>query len=292
MAAEQDGAPSTTTGMGPPERPAGTAWSDAARPSSEPGRRSQAHDAAGAGGIGLVLVDFDDTLVDTAPRFLGARRTFFARLARLGFDDTRARVVHHELIDPGMMRRFGFGPNRLVHSFRETYRALCEEHGLAAQPAVVAELEAIGQGVAGTPPALDGALDALAQLARHLPTALYTQSGDPEYQLGCVREAGVVEILGAERVRVCGRKTEDAFREALEHFGIADPALAWMVGNSVRSDINPALTAGAHAILVDAPEPWEFDVVEPVSPDFVHVRSFPEAVRFLLDLAGTQPQGE
>ncbi len=236
--------------------------------------------------IALVLVDFDDTLVDTAPRFLGARRTLFERLVALGFDDARCRVVHHEQVDPAMMRRFGFGPNRLQHSFRETYRALCAERGADPVPEVEQELEAVGRAVAGTPPLLDGALDALAELASALPTVLYTQSGDPEYQLGCVREAGVQEILGAERIHVSPRKTAEAFRAVLEHYGVADPGLAWMVGNSLRSDINPALTAGANAILVDVPEPWEFDVVEPVSPDFVRVASFPDAVRFLLGKAG------
>lgn len=234
--------------------------------------------------IELVLVDFDDTLVDTAPRFLGARRQLFARLASLGFEDAHCRDVHHQRVDPDMMRRFGFGPNRLEHSFRETYLALCDEHGAAARPEVVAELEAIGRAVAGTPPLLDGALDALAELATRLPTVLYTQSGDPEYQLSCVAGAGVTDILGAERIRVCGRKTPEAFRAALEHYGVADPRLAWMVGNSMRSDINPALAAGANAILVDVPEPWEFDVVEPLSGDYVHVRSFSDAVRYLFEL--------
>ena len=232
--------------------------------------------------ISLVLVDFDDTLVDTAPRFLGARRTLFERLVALGFDDARCRAVHHEQIDPAMMRRFGFGPSRLEHSFRETYRALCAEREVGPSVEVERELEAVGRAVAGTPPLLEGALDALAALAARLPTVLYTQSGDPEYQLSCVREAGVLDLLGAERIHVSPRKTAEAFRAVLARYGVADPALACMVGNSMRSDINPALTAGAKAILVDVPEPWEFDVVEPVSPDFVRVGSFPDAVRYLL----------
>ena len=291
MAVEQDGTPAGVTGPG--RRGSSRQSEKPSQPTATGRFGASALERRGTpANIALVLVDFDDTLVDTAPRFLGARRVLFTRLAHLGFDDARARVVHHEQIDPRMMRRYGFGPNRLAHSFRETYRVLCEEQGMAADEIVQAELEAIGQAVAGTPPLLDGALDALAELASRLPTALYTQSGDPEYQLQCVREAGVSEILGAERVRVCERKTADTFREALDHFRIADPALAWMVGNSMRSDVNPALTAGAHAILVDTPESWEFDVVEPVSPDFVHVRSFPDAVRFLLDLVGTQPEGE
>jgi putative hydrolase of the HAD superfamily len=232
--------------------------------------------------VSLVLVDFDDTLVNTAPRFLGARRRLFERLVALGFDDAHCRLVHQERVDPGLMKQYGFGPNRLEHSFRETYRAVCGDSGVEPRREVEAELETLGRAVAGTPPLLDGALDALAQLAAALPTVLYTQSGDPQYQLGCVREAGVLDIVGAERVHVSPKKTEQAFRHVLDHYGVADPALVWMVGNSMRSDVNPALAVGARAILVDVPEPWEFDIVEPISPHFLRVGSFPEAVRYLL----------
>lgn len=242
--------------------------------------------------VALVLVDFDDTLVDTAPRFLGARRALFERLVALGFDEAMSRAVHHEEVDPQLMRRYGFGPGRLEHSFRETYLALCGHRGLEPDAGVATELEALGRAVAGTPPLLDGALGALERLARALPTVLYTQSGEPEYQLQCVREAGVTDILGAERIRVAGKKTADAFREALGHYGVADPALAWMVGNSIRSDVNPALMVGANAILVDVPEPWEFDMVEPVSRRFLRARSFADAVEFLLTGRGAEPQGE
>jgi putative hydrolase of the HAD superfamily len=79
-------------------------------------------------------------------------------------------------------------------------------------------------------------------------------------------------------------KTVVAFRETLAVLGVADPGGVWMVGNSIRSDINPALEAGARAILVEVAEPWEFDLVEPVSDDFVRVRTFPDAVDFLLQL--------
>ncbi len=235
-----------------------------------------------ARGIALVLVDFDDTLVETAPRFLGARRALFARLAELGFSEEGASEVHHERVERDMMRRYGLGPARLEHSFRETYMVLCEEAGSRPDGDVAAALAGLGRTVAGTPPAIDGAIDALRALAAEVPTVLYTQAGDADYQLGCVRETGVLEVLPAEHVRICPRKTAEAFREAVGHYGVPAEE-AWMVGNSIRSDVNPALAAGANAILIELDDPWEFDLVEPLSDGFVRVRSFPEAVRFLLE---------
>ncbi|HEX6557911.1 MAG TPA: hypothetical protein VF021_00570, partial [Longimicrobiales bacterium] len=60
--------------------------------------------------------------------------------------------------------------------------------------------------------------------------------------------------------------------------------LAWMVGNSMRSDINPALEAGANAIFVEVSDPWEFDLVDPVADTFHRVGTFGEAVDLLLGL--------
>jgi putative hydrolase of the HAD superfamily len=251
-----------------------------------PQNRTDAAVTARAGEIDLVLVDFDDTLVDTAPRFQRARRSLFARLASLGFPEDEIRRVHHDEVDPEMIHRYGLGPFRLEPAFRETYLRLCAAARVPVDPVVADECAALGLAVAGTPPVIEGAIEALRRLAATLPTAIYTQSGHPEYQLGCIRDAGVLDILPAERVRICRRKSPEEFREALAHFGVAAPEVACMVGNSVRSDVNPALANGARAILVEADDPWVFDIVEPISDAFVTVRSFAHAVGYLLDSSG------
>ena len=232
--------------------------------------------------VELVLVDFDDTLVATAPRFERAREELFRILGAHGFDGDHARALHHDEIDPIMRAQYGFGPRRLGHAFRHTYERLCADAGRTAEPATLQRLETLGGSVLGTPPVIDGALDALARLARHVPTVLYTQSGDPEYQHACVQGAGVCDVLGVERVHVCAHKTTAAFREVLDRLGVTDPARACMIGNSIRSDVNPALEAGAHAILVDVENPWVYDVVEPVRNGFPRVPTFADAVDLLL----------
>jgi len=235
------------------------------------------------GSVELVLVDFDDTLVDTAPRFQNARRGLFALLESEGFDEDTVSRLHHEVVDPLMIERHGLGPRRLEHSFRETYAHVCELFGRGLAADVAERCAELGRGVAGTPAALDGAFDALRRLAAALPTAIYTQAGDREYQLACVRESLALEIVPEHRLMIRERKTVDAFREVLAHFGVNEPQTAWMIGNSMRSDINPALEAGARAILVETAEPWHFDVADPVHDDFVRVTSFVDAVNFLLE---------
>lgn len=232
--------------------------------------------------IDIVLVDFDDTLVDTGPRFQNARRSLITLLRDAGFDEDAARDMLFNRVDPGMREQFGLGPRRMEPAFVATYEKLCATHGRPVDPVVRERCAALGRGCYGAAPAFTGALDALRRLTGRHRTVIYTQSGDLEYQLGCVREAGIAEIVSEAQIHVCTRKDTDAFLTTLRTFGVRDPATAWMVGNSMRSDINPALEAGANAILVETADPWEYDLVTPVSSRFHRVTTFTAAVDLLV----------
>ena len=230
----------------------------------------------------LVLVDFDDTLVDTGPRFQNARRSLLALMRDAGFGDDVAYDVLYNRVDPDMRAQYGLGPRRMEPLFVATYQRLCELHGVIRDEELAARCAELGRGVYGPPPAFAGALDALRRLANEVPTIVYTQSGDMEYQLECVRGAGIIEIVTEDRVHVCSRKDAGMFLATLGSYGVTDPGRAWMVGNSIRSDINPALEAGANAILVETSDPWEYDMVDPHSDTFHRVATFTEAVDLLL----------
>jgi phosphoglycolate phosphatase-like HAD superfamily hydrolase len=170
--------------------------------------------------IELVLVDFDDTLVDTAPRFQNARRSLLALMAESGFTEDAAYDMLYNRVDPGMREQFGLGPRRMEPAFVETYRRLCRETGVTEDAATVERCAALGRGCFGPPPAFEGALDALRRLAAAWPTVVYTQSGDLEYQLENVRGAGIIDIITEERVRVCDRKDAATFLATLELYGV------------------------------------------------------------------------
>jgi putative hydrolase of the HAD superfamily len=71
------------------------------------------------------------------------------------------------------------------------------------------------------------------------------------------------------RVFIVPRKTPEQFRLILSECGLA-PGRAFMVGDGMRSDINPALEIGMHAIHVRG-QSWAHQLVEPLHGDFVAV---------------------
>ncbi len=232
--------------------------------------------------LGLVLVDFDDTLVDTGPRFRARRDTLFDFLEGLGFPRAEAKHAHHEVVDRELLDLMGFGPFRLGASFRDTYLRLSARAGLPPDPRLAREAEALAEGIEGPPPPLPGAMDALRELVRHHPVVLYTQSHFPDYQMRCVEASGVLEILPPTRIRITPTKDAAAYRAAARYGGLADPTRSLMIGNSIRSDVNPALAAGASAIWVDGGEAWHHDLAEPLHDRFRRVPSFARAVEGVL----------
>jgi len=230
----------------------------------------------------LVLVDFDDTLVETAPAFQQAREALFERLEAEGFPRAEAERFHHEVVEPELLAVFGMGPFRLEPSFRETYVRLCVQAGRPPDPRTAEECAALGRDFMGHPVLLEGALEALEVLARRHPTVLYSQASHPEYQMGRIRDAGVPRVLPEERIHISPGKSPADYLRTIRKFGATSAARTVMVGNSIRSDVNPALEAGARAILVEPYEMWVYDRVEPVRNDFLRFTTFPEAVRHLL----------
>ena len=86
--------------------------------------------------------------------------------------------------------------------------------------------------------------------------------------------------VSKDYVRVKDRPPLDG--ETLEQLGVSQASHSWMIGNSIRSDVNPALEIGANAILIEIEDPWHHDEVAPIRSGFPIVRSLSEAARLLL----------
>lgn len=237
----------------------------------------------------LVLVDFDDTLVETAPAFQQAREALFARLEEEGFPRSEAERVHYEQVEPELLAVFGMGPFRLEPSFRDTYLRLCQGAARPPVKAVADECGKLGRDFMGRPRVMDGALTALSRLSTRFFTVIYSQAAQPEYQMGRISDSGATRIVGDDRVVITPEKTAGSLRSALNGLGIANPARVVVVGNSLRSDINPALQLGAAAVLVEPYEMWYYDNVPPIHDDFLRFTSFPEAAAHLLEAGGNLP---
>ncbi|MCZ6782086.1 MAG: HAD family hydrolase [Proteobacteria bacterium] len=98
-----------------------------------------------------------------------------------------------------------------------------------------------------------GALETLVALRdRGVPLALLTNGG-ARFQRAKIDRfelASHFEIVLIEEEFGVGKPDERVFRRALDHLGVA-PGETWMVGDSLRADIAPAVALGLHSVWVD-----------------------------------------
>jgi len=77
--------------------------------------------------------------------------------------------------------------------------------------------------------------------------------GDHAEQADKVRRSGLASYFSG--VEIVAEKDPAAYRAVLTRNQIA-PHKAWMIGNSPKSDINPALAAGLHAVFLFHKDTW------------------------------------
>ncbi|MDE3104081.1 MAG: HAD family hydrolase [Acidobacteriota bacterium] len=99
---------------------------------------------------------------------------------------------------------------------------------------------------------LPGVAETLPELADRHRLILVTK-GKLDEQTGKLYRSGLAGHFAA--VEVLAEKHPGAYRTLVAHHAL-DPATTWMIGNSPKSDINPALAAGLHAVFLPHDFTW------------------------------------
>jgi len=114
---------------------------------------------------------------------------------------------------------------------------------------IVSFTEAIASSEIELLPAVEQTLRTLV----HRHRLLMVTKGNPEEQTDKVERSGLRDLFAA--IEVLPEKNAAAYRElAARH--ACDPANTWMIGNSPRSDVNPALAAGLNAVFIPHDFTW------------------------------------
>jgi putative hydrolase of the HAD superfamily len=99
---------------------------------------------------------------------------------------------------------------------------------------------------------LPGVAETLKDLARRHHLILMTKGNHAE-QADKLARSGLAQFFAS--VEIVAEKDPVAYREVLLHQNI-EARSAWMIGNSPKSDINPALAAGLHAVFLFHKDTW------------------------------------
>ena len=109
---------------------------------------------------------------------------------------------------------------------------------------------------------LPGVAELLPQLASRHNLILMTKGSQAE-QADKLARSGLAEYFTA--VEIVAEKNPEAYRE-VTHRNECAPHSTWMIGNSPKSDINPALAAGLHAVFIFHKDTWVLEHAELATP--------------------------
>lgn len=204
-----------------------------------------------------LLIDADDTLWENNIYFERAIVAFISYLDHRVHTPEEVRE-HLNACERKTIAQHGYGLKSFRRSLIDCFEQLSdgpvtpEKH-----ERIVSFTEAVA---AHEIELLDGVQETLHELsARH--RLILVTKGNPDEQHDKVERSGLRELFGA--IEVPHEKTAAMYLELAERHA-CEPADTWMIGNSPRSDINPALAAGLNAIFIPHDHTWvlEHEVLE------------------------------
>ena len=199
-----------------------------------------------------LLIDADDTLWENNVFFEQTIENFISQLEPLGFSREYARRILNET-ERRNIRQHGYGVRSFGRSLEETYLKLA---GHMARREVVVQIERMVDALERTPPRLlDGVPETLSFLSRRHRLFLFTK-GQPAEQAAKVERSGLQGFF--EAIEIVLEKNVSTYQELIGKHHIVK-SHGWMVGNSPRSDINPALECGLNAVFIPHSATWELE---------------------------------
>lgn len=228
----------------------------------------------------LIIFDLDDTLIDTSDVYWRARSRFVDTMLRQGYDPAETVELFEE-IDGVHMRQLGFSPHRYRLTMFATYKRILERRGEVSSNAIVEEIADAGQMIFDmTPNLIDGALQLLNWCFSRFALALVTR-GDDSLQRRKIAALGIGHFFSF--IDVVELKTAESFLQMERQCGYS-PRDTWIVGDSFRADIIPALEIGSKCILYKYKHHayhWRQEHVPAVAGDYQTAETLGQIVEIL-----------
>jgi putative hydrolase of the HAD superfamily len=199
-----------------------------------------------------ILIDADDTLWENNVFFEQTIEEFLTLAEPLGYSRDYARRILNET-ERRNIRQHGYGVQSFGRSLEDSYMKLA---GQMAQRRTVEQIHELVAGLEKIPPKLmEGVPDTLDYLAGRHRLILFTK-GQAAEQAGKVERSGLQKFFAA--IEIVNEKDAPTYAGLVDTHKIVK-SHGWMVGNSPRSDINPALQAGLNAVFIPHHDTWALE---------------------------------
>jgi putative hydrolase of the HAD superfamily len=203
----------------------------------------------------FLIIDADDTLWENNIYFERAFEEFVEFLAHSAMSPREVRDVLDE-IESANARIHGYGSLKFGRNLSQTYEHLVEREVREEDLKIVM---GFAERILEQPmQVIDGVAETLAYLAARHDLTLFTK-GHPEEQKLKIDRSGLAPFFG--HTAIVKEKDAPAYHQLVGERGM-EPLRTWMIGNSPKSDVNPALEAGLNAVFVPHAFTWVLEKQE------------------------------
>lgn len=197
----------------------------------------------------FLIIDADDTLWENNIYFERAFEEFVAFLDHSSLTPAEVRDTLDE-IEAANNRIHGYGSLNFGRNLRECYERLAERE---IRPEDAKVVMGFAERILECPmEVIEGVPETLEYLAARHELTLFTK-GHPEEQRLKIDRSGLGFYFS--HTAIVKEKDAAAYLRLASERGMA-PERAWMIGNSPKSDVNPALEAGLNAVFVPHAHTW------------------------------------
>ncbi|MDQ3044286.1 MAG: HAD family hydrolase [Chloroflexota bacterium] len=199
-----------------------------------------------------MIFDADDTLWENNIYFERAIHRFIEFLDHSHLSPIDVRAVLNE-IEHANVADHGFGALSFTRGLRTCFERLTERELSQSDMTTV---EALGLAILDQELELIAGVEETLALLGQRHQLLMLTKGDAEEQRLKIERSGLADYF-THTIVVPDKRTA-TYVTVIEECAL-EPSLTWMIGNSPKSDINPALAAGLNAAFIPHQHTWSLE---------------------------------
>lgn len=206
-----------------------------------------------------LLIDADDTLWENNIYFERVIAAFVGYLNHHTYSPAQVRQALNAVERETILAR-GYGLTSFTQSLLTCFERLSPEPVTKDKREKVRQL---AQTIADQEiELLPAVAETLAELSARHRLILMTKGVEAE-QADKLARSGLAPFFSA--VEIVAEKDPPTYRDVIARHGLATSS-SWMIGNSPKSDINPALAAGLHAVFLFHKDTWVLEHAQIATP--------------------------
>ncbi len=202
-----------------------------------------------------LLIDADDTLWENNIYFERAIAAYISYLDHLPHTPEQIRATLNQ-VERETILSHGYGLISFTQSLLACFARLTQAPVAAAHEQ---QIRTFAQSIASQEiELLPGVAELLPELAQRHRLILMTKGSQAE-QADKLARSGLAHCFTG--VEIVAEKNPETYREVIARHR-CEPSSTWMIGNSPKSDINPAIAAGLNAVFIFHKDTWVLEHAE------------------------------